>query len=97
MNIDQIKVNLNQVENHIFFDSLYRLDVEELQRQKANVEKLIESFLWLSFTGLDVVELEDIRFRLIETSVNLEIRIKEQLREDNTADIKKLKSLYRIA
>ena len=81
----------------MFFDSLYGLDVEELQRQKANVEKLIESFLLLSFKCLDVVELEDIRFRLIETSVNLEIRIKEQLWEDTTADIMKLDSLYRTA
>lgn len=97
MTIDQIKWSLNQVENLMFFDSLYGLDVEELLRQKENVEKLIESFFWISYKGLDVMGLEYIRFRLIEASVNLEIRVKEQLREDTTADIMKLESLYKTA
>lgn len=88
---------MNQVENFMFFDSLYGLDVEELKIQKVNVEKLIESFLWLSYKDLDIEELEHIRFRLLETSANIEIRLKEELKEDATADVRKLESLYRTA
>ncbi|MFT4413362.1 hypothetical protein ACLM5H_05835 [Fredinandcohnia humi] len=97
MTIDQIKWSLNQVENLMFFDSLYGLDVEELKIQKVKVEKLIESFLWLSYKDLEIEELEHIRFQLLETSTNIEIRLKEELKEDTTAYVRKLESLYRTA
>jgi hypothetical protein len=81
----------------MFFDSLYGLDVEELLRQKKIVGGLIESFLWLSFKELNVIELEVIRYRLLEASMNIQIRLKEELREDVTADVRKLEILYRTA
>lgn len=51
-------------------------------------------FLQSSFISSNVEELEDIRFRLMEARIHLEISTKEALGEDALDEIKQLENLY---
>ncbi|MEK4221497.1 hypothetical protein N1I86_05405 [Bacillus sp. FSL W8-0116] len=53
------------------------------------VENLKEVFLESSFIDSSVKELEDIRFRLLEMGIHLEISIKKDLSENVLTEIKK--------
>jgi predicted RNase H-related nuclease YkuK (DUF458 family) len=85
------------MEREIFTYSLYRnKDVQKLMNLKSKLMDLKEMFLQSSFISSNVEELEDIRFRLLETGIHLEISTKEALGEDASDEIKQLKNLYGI-
>ena len=97
MTIEQIRNNLEKVEKNLLLDSLYNLNVEELVELQGEIRSLKEEFLESSFLGCEVEELDDIRFHLLETELNIAISIKEKLHEDTTEDVRRLESFYRIA
>lgn len=97
MTIEQIAYEINQIENLLYFDSLYGIDNEGLLELHEKVKSVKEDFLQLPFTGLMIEELEDIRFRLLEAGINIDISIKEKRHEDVEDEIRQLEELYRIA
>ncbi|OLN21645.1 hypothetical protein BTO30_13855 [Domibacillus antri] len=97
MTIEQIKLDIDQLEKSLCLNSLHSLDVEVLEQLQEKVKDLKEAFLETSFVGYMIEELEEIRFKLAEITVGIEIRIKEKLHQDITVHIRKLESLYRTA
>ncbi|MGX1902519.1 hypothetical protein ACT3HK_14440 [Thermolongibacillus altinsuensis] len=95
MTIIQLKQEIEKMEREIFTYSLYRnKDVQKLMNLKSKLMDLKEMFLQSSFISSNVEELEDIRFRLMEARIHLEISTKEALGEDVLDEIKQLENLY---
>ncbi|QNU39216.1 hypothetical protein IC801_08720 [Geobacillus sp. 44B] len=95
MTIIQFKQEIEKMEREIFTYSLYRnKDVQKLINLKSKLMDLKEMFLQSSFISSNVEELEDIRFRLMEAGIHLEISTKEALGEDALDEIKRLENLY---
>jgi hypothetical protein len=97
LTIEQIKLDIDQVKKVLFFDSLYKLEVEELKLLFEKVKRLKEDFLEASFIGCMIEELEEIRFELAEISIEIKICIGEELQQNVSADIRKLEELYKTA
>ncbi|GLH64495.1 hypothetical protein [Parageobacillus sp. G301] len=94
MTIIQLKQEIEKMEREIFTYSLYRnKDVQKLMNLKSKLMDLKEMFLQSSFISSNVEELEDIRFRLMEARIHLEISTKEALGEDALDEIKQLENL----
>jgi hypothetical protein len=97
MTIEQITTDIDQLEQMVFYHSLQSLKLEELEQMREKVKRLKEAFLGTYFVSYRVEVLEEIRFKLAEITVSIEINIKEQLRQNATADIRKLEGFYRTA
>ncbi|MBB2481360.1 hypothetical protein H5P36_14305 [Bacillus sp. APMAM] len=97
MSIEQIRANIDQLEQMLFLHSLQPLKLEKLEQMQENVKELKESFLVTCFEGNSVAELEEIRFKLAEICYSISISIKEQFHQNITNDIRKLGCLYRTA
>ena len=97
MTIEQIKLDIDQLEKMLFIHSLQPLATEELEQMQEKVKGLKEELLETCFEGYKVWKLEEIRFKLVEVGYNINIDLKEQFHQNTTADIRKLKNLYRTA
>lgn len=87
MTIEQIILDIDQLEQMLFFHTLQPLAIEELEQLQKKVKELKEAFLGTCFVGISVAELEDMRFKLAEITFGIEISIKEKLQQDVTADM----------
>jgi hypothetical protein len=96
MNIEQIRFCIERIEKSIFIDSIKRISVGVIRELQKEVERLKGFYLEISFMDIESVELEEIRFKLQEVSICISISIKENLKCDIRADIRKLESLYRL-
>ncbi|MEC1722846.1 hypothetical protein [Schinkia azotoformans] len=97
MSIGQIKTDIDQLERTLFIYSLQPLAIEELEQMQEIVKALKEVFLETCFEGINVAELEEVRFKLAEISYSIIIAIKEQFHQSVTDDVRKLETLYRTA
>ena len=95
MNLQEIKIELNEIGSKIFEYSLEdNLELEKLAETYSKILKLKDKFLMCSFTEVDLNELEQIRFSLVENQLNIKILIQEYVENDVGNTIEKLKELY---
>jgi len=97
LTIEQIKTEIDQIERTLFFHSLYRIGIEELEVMQERLKEIKEAFLQIPFTVYKVSEQEEIRFALAEVTISIDIDIKELLHLDVTVEISKLEKFNRTA
>ncbi len=95
MNLQEIKIELNEIGSKIFKYSLeYDLELEKLVEIYNKILKLKDELLLCSFIGVDLDELEQMRFSLVENQLNIKILIQEHVGNYARDTIEKLKELY---
>lgn len=72
------------------------LGIKELIPIYRTLLKIRNEFLEISFNHIDISELEQVRFSLVENLLNIKILIQECVGQDTKNAIRKLKELYKI-
>ena len=72
------------------------LEIKELITIYKTLLKLRNEFLEISFNHIDIRELEQVRFSLVENLLNIKILIQECVGKNTKNAMKKLKKLYKI-
>lgn len=95
--IEKIKTNICELEKLLFLHSLQQLAIEELEQMQEKVKELKEAFLVTCFVGINIAELEEMRFRLVEINCSAIIALKEQLHQNTTDYFRRFANVYRTA
>lgn len=95
MEFGQIKEAIDEIRHEIFIHSLNRKPMEELLSLSERVDSLKGEFLDATFIQAEVKFLEDIRFRLLECQLILQIQIGGLKGKDVAKEIEQLETLYK--
>lgn len=93
MTIVQIKTHIDQLEKKLFFHSLRKMKIEELEQLQDEVRGLKRNFLETCFIGHEVEELEEVRFKLMEISCMITIYLNELLPNNSITVMKRHENL----
>lgn len=80
MSLDDMKLQIEKIEKLIFLNSICKsLPLKELADAYRNLIILRNQFLSLSFSDISSYELEELRYRIVESILNVKIEIKERV------------------
>lgn len=95
LNLQEIKKELDKIGSKIFEYSLEEnLELKKLAEIYNKIIKLKDELLLCSFIGVDLDELEQMRFSLVENQLSIKILIQEYVGNYAGDTINKLKKLY---
>jgi len=95
LNLQEIKKELDKIGLKIFEYSLEEnLELKKLAEIYNKILKLKDELLLCSFIGVNLDELEQMRFSLVESQLNINILIQEHVGNYAGDTIEKLKGLY---
>lgn len=96
MHFDDIKQEFGKIDSEIFMYSLKKdLSIEQLTSLYSKLLKCRNSFLRMSFKGIEIDEIEQLRFFLLEEICMIRIFINEKVGQDASKEIEKLKHIYK--
>lgn len=96
MHFDDIKQELGKIDSKIFMYSLKKdLSIEQLTSLYSKLLECRSSFLMISFNGVEIEEIEELRLSLMEEIYMIRIFIIEKVGQDASKEIEKLKLIYK--
>ncbi|SHK59703.1 hypothetical protein SAMN05443507_11757 [Alicyclobacillus tolerans] len=85
---------MERVERGVFEHSVCRKALDELLDMQSEITDIREAFLSHPFIGTTVEELEDLRFRILESEFNVHIFASEAMYQDTEEHMRRLTELY---
>lgn len=96
MHIDDIRQELEEIDSKIFMYSLKKdLSIKQLTSLYSKLLECRSSFLMITFDGVEIGEIEELRFSLLEEIYMIRIFTKEKVGQDVSKEIEKLKHIYK--
>lgn len=96
MHFDDIRQELEEIDSKILMYSLKKdLSIKQLTSLYNRLLECRSSFLTISYKGIEIDEIEQLRFFLLEEICMIRIFIKEKVGQDATKEIEKLKHIYK--
>lgn len=97
MNFDEIENELKMIDKDILlYPFKQSLSLMQLIEAYKRLVELKGNFMNNSLIGIDINRLENIRFRLLEVMHLIRIYMKENLGQQSTNEIEKLKQFYEV-